>query len=299
MTATTERADEKVERPHKPPGQIRGRVVVSTVILILVVWSVLGINISIARIVGAPADIWDIVKQMIPPNLEWEYIKDVLGKVMESIYIAWIGTIIGAVISLPLAFAAAANTSPRWIQIPVRIFFSAVRAFPELILAIFFLPVVGLGPWAGALAIGLHSVGTLGKLSTEAIESLDGGPMEAVDAAGGKWSSKMRWAVMPQVMPVVVALWLFRFEINIRASAVLGLIGAGGVGSELVGRLNFREFDKAGTVLLITAIVVIIVDTISASVRRRLIRGSGRRPEENATYEAMGDLTGIRPQTGI
>ncbi len=297
MTLTTEHPVEQPLRPEKPRGQTWTRIIITSVITILVLWSALGINISLARIAGAPADVWAIVSQMIPPNMEWDYIKDVLGKVMESVYIAWIGTMIGAAISLPLAFAAAANTSPRLIQIPVRVLFSAIRAFPELILAIIFLAVVGLGPWAGALAIGLHSVGTLGKLSTEAIESLDGGPMEAVDSAGGAWISKMRWGVVPQAMPIVLAHWLFRFEINIRASAVLGLIGAGGVGSELVGRLSFREFDKAGTVLIITAIVVIAIDTLSAAVRRRLIRGSGQRPGDDANIAVMADLTGIRPAT--
>ena len=111
--------------------------------------------------------------------------------------------------------------------------FNAIRAVPELIVAMLLLTVTGLGPWAGALAIGLHSVGTLGKLSTEVIETSDEGPLEAITAAGGTFVEKMRWGMVPQVLPTVIGYWLFRFEINVRASAVLGLIGAGGIGGEL------------------------------------------------------------------
>lgn len=296
MTVIEEAMQNTSARPGRPTGGRNARIVLAVVVLVGVAWSFSGLEISWARISGAPGDIWVIFKEMFPPNTEGEFVSRVRGKVFESVYIAWIATLIGAFFSLPLAFAAAGNTSPRWIQAPVRQLFNAIRAFPELILAVILLGVTGLGPWTGALAIGLHSIGTLGKLSTEAIESLDGGPMEATEAAGGRWVSKMRWGVLPQAFPIIVAHWLFRFEINIRASAVLGVVGAGGVGSELVNWLNFRQFDKAGTVLLMTIVVVIVIDTISASLRRRLILGGGRRPDDDdATMTALGDLTGIRP----
>jgi len=180
--------------------------------------------------------------------------------------------------------------SPRFIRVPVRQLFNAIRAIPELIVAVVLLAVTGLGPWAGALAIGLHSVGTLGKLSTESIESIDGGPLEAVQACGGGWTSRMRWGVLPQVLPIITSYWLFRFEINVRASAVLGMIGAGGVGAELVSQLNFRNFDAVGAILIVTIVVVIAIDTTSGAVRRRIIAGG--TPTRSATIEALGDLMG-------
>jgi phosphonate transport system permease protein len=224
--------------------------------------------------------------------------RGVVGKVLESVYIAWIGTIIGAVLSLPLAFLAATNVAPRWIRTPVRQLFNAIRAVPELIVAVILIPITGLGPWAGTLAIGLHSVGTLGKWATEAIEGVDPGPIEAVEATGGRWVSGMRWGVLPQVMPIVTSYWLFRFEINVRASAVLGMIGAGGVGDELVSQLVFRNFPAVGAVLAVTVVVVLTIDTLSAAVRRRIIAGAARSAgpadDGDRNAEAIADLTGLR-----
>ena len=117
--------------------------------------------------------------------------------------------------------------------------------------------------------------------------------MEATKACGGKWVNGMRLGVLPQVMPIVSSYWLFRFEINVRASAVLGMIGAGGVGSELVSQLSFRNFPAASAVLLMTMAVVLTIDTISAAVRRRIIKGA-EIDEESKNLEAIADLTGIR-----
>ena len=221
-----------------------------------------------------------------------------MGKVFESVYIAWVGTIIGAVLSLPLAFLAATNVAPLWIRLPVRQIFNAIRAVPELIVAVILIPITGLGPWAGTLAIGLHSVGTLGKWATEAIEGVDTGPLEAVRSTGGRWISRMRWGVLPQVMPTITSYWLFRFEINVRASAVLGMIGAGGVGAELVSQLVFRNFPAVGSVLAVTVAVVLTIDTLSAAVRRRIIAGtaqiSGSSEMNDRNQEAFLDLTGFR-----
>ena len=201
---------------------------------VAIIWSVTGLNITISRLLDAPSDAWAILRQMVPPGFAEVYERGAVGKIFESVYIAWIGTIIGALISLPLAFLAAHNVAPIWIRSPIRQLFNAIRAVPELILAVILIPVTGLGAWAGTLAIGLHSIGTLGKWACESIEDIDDGPVEATKACGGKWVSGMRWGVLPQVMPIVSSYWLFRFEINVRASAVLGMIGAGGVGSELV-----------------------------------------------------------------
>jgi phosphonate transport system permease protein len=231
---------------------------------------------------------------MIPPAFGEVYERGAVGKIFESVYIAWIGTIIGAFVSLPLAFLAAHNVAPLWIRSPIRQLFNAIRAVPELILAVILIPVTGLGAWAGTLAIGIHSIGTLGKWACESIEDIDEGPMEATKACGGKWVTGMRWGVLPQVMPVISSYWLFRFEINVRASAVLGMIGAGGVGSELVSQLSFRNFPAASAVLIMTMAVVLTIDTISAAVRRRIIKGAETTDEESRTLEAITDLTGIR-----
>jgi len=265
----------EVERPVEPLAQRLLRWGVAIVILGPMLWSVLGLEISLTRLARAPGLTWTIVSAMFPPDLEdWRKSFDA---VLDSIYIAWVGTIIGAVGSFVLAFPAARNLAPKPVSAVARFILSSIRAFPELLLAILFIPVVGLGPFAGVLAIGLHSIGTLGKLSSEVIESSDRGAVEALDASGAGWLSTTRWAVIPAVMPEIVAYWLYRFEINIRASAVLGLIGAGGIGDRLVNLLRFRDFPAAGTVLGLTIVTVLLVDTLSARVRRRIITGRWRR----------------------
>ncbi len=282
-----------------PPRGVRGRrALLALALLVGGAWSLTGLDITLARVLDAPADAWDIFKRLWPPAMDEALDRGVIGKVFESVYIAWVGTIIGAVLSLPLAFLAATNVAPRWIRIPVRQLFNAIRAVPELIVAVIFIPITGLGPWAGTLAIGLHSVGTLGKWATEAIEGVDTGPLEAVEATGGRWVSGMRWGVLPQIMPTVASFWLFRFEINVRASAVLGMIGAGGVGAELVSQLMFRNFPAVGAVLGVTVLVVLTIDTVSAAMRRRIIAGAARTsgPDVDAdrNAEALANLTGFR-----
>ena len=292
-------ADPTIASPDRPVAPTRsGRRAVAAAILVVVVgWSVSGLGVSLDRLLGAPGDAWDIFRRMVPPAFSEAAERGVVGKVLESVHIAWIGTLIGATLSLPLAFLAAENVAPAAVRIPVRQLFNVIRAVPELILAVILIPITGLGPWAGALAIGIHSVGTLGKWATETIEGVDTGPLEAVAATGGRWVSGMRWGVVPQILPVVTSQWLFRFEINVRASAVLGMIGAGGVGSELVSQLVFRNFPAVGAVLLMTIAVVLSIDTASAAVRRRIIRGaatsSGIDSDEDRNAAVLADLTGL------
>jgi len=293
-TATAQEASNAPAYPKKPSGPARWRWLIAAVLVVAAAWSITGLDVSVSRLLSAPGDAWDIFKRMFPPAFGVEVERGVIGKVFESVYIAWIGTIMAAMLSLPLAFMAAGNVAPWWIQQPIRMLFNAIRAVPELIVAMVLLSVTGLGPWAGALAIGLHSIGTLGKLSSETIENIDAGPIEAVQATGGRWVSSMRWAVLPQVLPIVVSYWLFRFEINVRASAVLGLIGAGGVGGELLSQLAFRNFPEVGAVLAITIAVVMVIDASSSSVRRRIITGGG--PDDGGrsrSAEALRDLTGL------
>lgn len=280
MTVETHIADElepgRQVRPRRPLGPRVFRWAATLAILIPALWSASGLEFSPVRLWEAfrpGGQVWDIVGAMVPPELSSESLGRTFGKVLESLYIAWIGTILGAVFSFPLSFLGAKNLSPGWLSTAVRQLLNAIRAFPELLLAFIFIPITGLGAWTGTLAVGLHSVGTLGKLSAEVIEGIDRGPVEAIEASGGRRLSQMRFGVLPQVFPTMVAYWLYRFEINIRASAVLGVVGAGGVGAELLNRLRFREFDRAGTVLLLTILTVLVIDAISGRARRRIITG--------------------------
>lgn len=194
---------------------------------------------------------------------------------IESLHIAWIGTLIGATLSFPLGFLAARNVAPPGVVIVVRQILNAIRAIPEIIFAIaIMLPIFGLGPLAGALAIGINSIGTLGKLTSEAVESIDTGPVETARASGASSWQTIRYAIIPQVLPEVVAFWLYRFEINIRASAILGVLGAGGIGSILSALFNIRAWDRIGITLAVIIVVTVIIDAISGAIRHRIIHGA-------------------------
>ncbi|WP_062133167.1 phosphonate ABC transporter, permease protein PhnE [Demequina aestuarii] len=208
-------------------------------------------------------------------------------RMMESVYMAWVGTLLGALISVPFGFLAARNVSgPVTVQV-TRAFLNLIRAVPELVFAIvIMLPIFGFGPLAGALALGVGAVGTLGKLTAEALEGIDAGPVEAGQASGASRWSILRWAYWTQVLPEVLAFWLYRFEINIRASAVLGVIGAGGIGSLLSQLFGQREWEQIGITLAVVIIVTIGVDAISGAIRHRIIAGSGRSVSTEEKAEA-------------
>jgi phosphonate transport system permease protein len=259
--------------PKQPISQKVLKYLLTILIVAASIWSASGLEVTPERFFEAPSKIWILISAMFPLDLSSEAIERIVPKVGESLFIAWAGTVIGALFSFPISFLAANNVTFNLLNRFTKQVLNIIRAFPELILAFVFLPITGLGPLTGTLAVGIHSIGTLGKLSSEVIEGIDDGPLEAIKASGGSKISELLFGVIPQVMPTVVSYWLYRFEINLRASAVLGVVGAGGVGAELINQLRFRDFPRAGTVLVVTIAMVLIVDTISAAIRKRIIKG--------------------------
>ncbi len=264
-------------RPAPPSHAKRDLALVGTALL--VGWAVLTVGVDVGRIPDLPGGVARVFYEMfLAEGVDWTYLPDALGYMLESLQIAWVGTVIGAVVSLPLGFFGARNVSSGFISSVMRQVLNAIRAFPEIVLAIaIFIPIAGLGPVAGALAVGLHSVGTLGKLTAEVVEGIDPGPVEAARATGARALQVQRWGVVPQVMPDVIAFWLYRFEINIRAAAVLGVVGAGGIGFVLQQAISFGRFPRAGMIILVVVVATILVDTASGWVRRRIIEGEGAK----------------------
>lgn len=272
-------------RPQRPSSAKRNAAFGFALLVIAV--SVLSLEIKYERLVDLPAGIWLVVYKMyFEKGPDLSYLGVSIEHMIQSIEIAWVGTIIGAALSLPIGFVAAKNVSSGLISNIFRQVLNGIRAFPELVLAVaIFIPIAGLGPVAGALAIGIHSIGTLGKLTAEVVEGIDSGPVEAARATGGRWLQIQRWGVLPQVLPEIVAFWLYRFEINIRAAAVLGVVGAGGIGFIVQQTIVFGRFPLAGTALLVVILATIFVDTISGWVRRRIIEGAGARRIVDAEIE--------------
>lgn len=271
-------APAKTPRPARPARWlIKAAWFVVCIVLVLTVWD---IDLSWDRLGDLPGAFIDYGGKLFGPP-DWSQFGKALDATVDSIQMAWIGTVIAAVLSLPLAFLAAANVAPKWVRYPMRFFFDVVRAVPELVLAVIILSVTGLTPFTGALAIGIHSIGTLGKLGFEAIEGAETGPLEAARAAGASRSQQVRWGIWPQVLPEILSFWLYRFEVNVRAGAVLGAIGAGGVGQMLLQNAAYRRWDAIGTLLIVVVAATILVDMTSGAVRTRII--SGRWPWQRGT----------------
>ncbi|MDQ2845966.1 MAG: phosphonate ABC transporter, permease protein PhnE [Actinomycetota bacterium] len=263
----------------------RAAWLVVTIAVILSVWH---IDIEWSNLLDLPKQIGHYFNLMflpVQPNVTGQ----ALGAMVDSIQMAWVGTVIAAVISLPLAFLAASNLVPFWVRFVLRMVFNVIRAVPELVLAVLILSVTGLTPFTGALAIGIHSIGTLGKLTAEVIEDAPRGPMEAATAVGASWAQRIRTAVWPSVAPQIMSVWLYRFEVNIRASAVLGAIGAGGIGSMMSDYITNYQFPEVGMILIVLVVVTVLVDLLSGAVRTSLV--TGRKPWDRWTRGSRGAAT--------
>lgn len=259
-----------VQLPSKPRDTFR--LALTTAFVVLFGWSLISVELKWSRLLEAPADMWRLAGLMFT-NIDWSDLDRMIGLMWTSIAIAWVGTLIAAIFAVPLSFLAAENLVGRPIAWVTRQVFNILRAVPEVILALLFVPVFGLTPMAGVMAIGVGSIGSLGKLFYEIIENIQRGPIEAADAVGASRIQRLRWGVLPQVAPELSSFLLYRFEINIRASSVLGIVGAGGIGGALADAIRFREYGMAGLALIVVVVATIMVDTVSGAIRRRIIAG--------------------------
>jgi phosphonate transport system permease protein len=188
-----------------------------------------------------------------------------------TIQMALWGTTLAILLAVPFGLMGARNVAPPFIQIPVRRLMDLVRSVPDLVLGTAFLVAVGLGPFAGVLALSLNTGGVLAKLFSEAVESIDKGPVEGVRATGAVTLQEIAWGVIPQVAPLWVSYALYRFESNSRSATVLGLIGAGGIGQVLIDSTNSFAYDQTGCIVLVIVVAVSGIDLLSQAIRTRLL----------------------------
>ena len=190
----------------------------------------------------------------------------------ETLLIAYVGTALGALGAFFLCFLAAANVTPRpWLRIAVRRFCELCRTVPELVFALMFVIAFGLGPMAGVLAVAIHSLGALGKLFAEVVENIDMKPVEGVHATGAPWHVAMRFGALPQTMSNFVSYALLRFEINVRGATVMGFVGAGGIGVDLIEAIRKFYYSDVSAILVLILITVAMIDTVTSRIRHRLI----------------------------
>ena len=188
-----------------------------------------------------------------------------------TIQMALWGTAFAIVIAIPLGLAGARNVSPVWIQQPVRRILDVMRSVPDLVIGAIFVVAVGLGPFAGVMALAVNTGGVLGKLFSEAVEAIDRGPVEGVRATGAAPLQQIAWGVMPQVAPLWTSYALYRFEANARSATVLSLIGAGGIGQNLFDSINSFAFDQTSAIVIIIIVAVSAIDLLSQLIRTRLL----------------------------
>jgi phosphonate ABC transporter permease subunit PhnE len=197
--------------------------------------------------------------------------QDYVAAMWLTIQIALWGTFLAILIAVPLGLLASKNVSPPWIQQPIRRLLDVLRAIPDLVVATLFLVAVGLGPFAGVVAIAINTGGVLAKLFSEAVESIDPQPVEGVKAVGGSRLHEVIWGIFPQVAPLWTSYALYRFESNARSATVLGLIGAGGIGQLLFDSLNAFKYGQTAVIVLVIVIAVSLIDLLSQTLRSRLM----------------------------
>ena len=195
-----------------------------------------------------------------------------LKLLFETFNMALLATIIGSTLALFLSFLAAKNTSPNsLVFFTMRRILEFFRGVPEIIFAILFVWVLGIGPLAGIIAMTLHTTGSLGKLFSEVHENSNNKPIDALKASGGNWLSEMKFGLLPQVLPNLISYVLLRFEINIRASTILGFVGAGGIGQELYLVINFNYYEEVSAIILLIILTVVSIDLFSGYLRKNII----------------------------
>ncbi|WP_243404130.1 phosphonate ABC transporter, permease protein PhnE [Zavarzinia aquatilis] len=211
---------------------------------------------------------WDFVPAhflTFVERAEWSFY---IGAMWETVQIAIWGTFLAVVCAVPFGLMCSTNVAPWWIVQPTRRVMDALRAINEIVFALLFVVAVGLGPFAGTLALFLHTTGILAKLFSEAVEAIDHRPVEGIRATGATSLEEIVYGIVPQVMPLWVSYALYRFESNVRSAAVLGIVGAGGIGMVLYEELRSFNYPTASVIMVIIIVAVSLLDMLSARLRK-------------------------------
>ena len=258
--------------PVPPPQAPRANL------LTLIAWGVL-IALLAGSWNGADMRPWDLVRDsgnmaeyassFFPPNFsQWRFY---LTEMVITVQIALWGTALAVVCAVPLGLLCAANIAPVWVRQPVRRVMDAARAINEMVFAMLFIVAVGLGPFAGVLALWIHTTGILAKLFSEAVEAIDPQPVEGIRATGASSLEEIFYGVIPQVLPLWISYTLYRFESNVRSASVVGMVGAGGIGVVLWEIIRGFQYAETCAVMIIIVVTVSLIDVISARIRKALV----------------------------
>ncbi|WP_461240533.1 phosphonate ABC transporter, permease protein PhnE [Paucilactobacillus sp. N302-9] len=244
-------------------------------VLIIYIWA-----FSQMKFTGLKESAGEVSKSILHGLLhpDWGYVYDGSGEdlfslILQTLAIAFIGTFISAILSVPFAFwAARTEAGKRHMRSTSgKVVLTFIRTFPEIVLAIMFIKAVGPGSFAGVLAVSIHSIGMLGKLFSEAVENMDRRPSEALTSAGSTATDTLFLATLPEIMPEFMSYTLYRFEIAVRSASILGMVGAGGIGTPLLFAIQTRTWPRVGIILIGIIIMVTAIDLFSGMLRKRLV----------------------------
>ena len=251
------------------PAQTLARLGAQLALALLALWMLARLGIRWDYVADSPAQVGDLFGRMLPPD--WRFARALSGPLAQTINIATLGTAVAVVLSLPVAILAALNTTRNRATYALARFVMVVsRSIDTLIWALIFIIVVGPGPLAGVLAVAVRSIGFVSKLLAEGIEEIDRGQVEAVTATGATRLQTLLYAIVPQVKPIFASICIFRWDINIRESTVLGLVGAGGIGFALNEAILGLEWSRVGMILVVILAVVVASEVASAYLRKRV-----------------------------
>lgn len=229
-----------------------------------------GIGLDIGELIADIANGAEIIAQLLDPN--WAFLPRTIDPMIETFQMAVLASVIGCAVALPVAFLASRITAPnRAALLADRTILSVVRAIPDILYALVFVAAVGIGPLAGIAALTFFNIGVVAKLLSETVDGVDTGPIEAARAAGGNRLQTTRWSVLPQVLPNYIAYSLYTFELNIRASTVIGIVGAGGIGYLLQAQYRFFAWSNVSVIIIELFVLVFLIELLSIWLRRRLV----------------------------
>lgn len=269
MSATAAIRDLPIHPPKAGAKHSLGKLLLYGVLAAILVWSWQGAEVAPLKLIADAGNMATFLGDFFPPDFtDWRLY---LSELIVTLHIAIWGTVLAVICAVPLSLLAASNIAPVWIYQPVRRMLDALRSINEMVFAMLFVVAVGLGPFAGALALWLHTTGTLAKLFSEAVEAIDPQPVEGIRATGANALEEIVYGVIPQVMPLWVSYSLYRFEANVRSASVVGMVGAGGIGVVLWEVIRGFRFDQTCAVMIMIVLLVSMVDLISARIRKLLI----------------------------
>lgn len=217
---------------------------------------------------GAGERFIEFFTRLVPPD--WSVKELVFKATMETLSIAFAGTFLAVLISLPLGFVAASNITPGWIAHPLKLTLGLIRSVPIIIVAVLFVASMGLGPFPGVLAIAVHSIGMLAKFYAEEFETADKGIINAVKGTGASWVQTVHFGVFKQCVPQVLAFTIYRFEMNFRDATVLGIVGAGGIGTYIMMYTQSFQYERVAVLLIMISVVIFALDQASFWLRRKV-----------------------------